>query len=399
MNVDSLNLVSSAWRKLQIGFYLLLLLPLFSCQQKGNAEVGQTEVLQQGIYHTAQYLPKLHGLKVGVVAHHCSLLGETHLVDTLLGSGVDVKVVFAPEHGFRGIADAGEEIDNSKDAKTGLPIISLYGKNKKPSSAMLQDLDYVLFDIQDVGARFYTYVSTLLYVMEACSENGIPLLVLDRPNPNAHRIGGPVLDTANFKSFVGVLPIPILYGLTIGELATMIQGEWLPGEIDLTVVWATGYKRGMDFSLSPKPSPNLPSKNAVFMYPSLCFFEGTPVSAGRGTNKPFEWYGHPDFKEGEKVKPVATEGAKFPKFKNKALRFVVAKSDSLGVDYSFIWKAHTMLKGGKEPFFNSFFNLLAGTDRLRKSLEKGDNPQQIEALFRAELTDYKVLREKYLYYH
>ena len=271
---------------------------------------------------TPLYLKKLKGKKIAVVANQTSVIknkknGYTHLVDSLVNSNINIQKVFAPEHGFRGKADAGEEIKDGVDTKTGLPIISLYGKNKKPSKEQLKGINAVVFDIQDVGARFYTYISTLHYVMEACAESGIPVIVLDRPNPNGHYIDGPVLEPEH-KSFVGMHPVPIVYGMTIGEYAKMINGEkWLANGIKakLTVIPLKNYTHQSEYSLPIKPSPNLPNDVSINLYPSLCFFEGTNVSAGRGTDMQFQVYGSPflNDKNPFSYTPSPNEGAKYPK--------------------------------------------------------------------------------------
>ena len=243
-----------------------------------------------GAERTERYLPLLASKRVGVVCNHTGLIGGTHLVDSLLALNVSVVKVFAPEHGFRGTADAGEHVENERDARTGLPIVSLYGKNKKPTAQQLADVDVLLFDIQDVGTRFYTYISTLHYLMEACAENRRPLIVLDRPDPNGHYVDGPMLDTA-FRSFVGMHPVPLVHGMTIGEYAGMINGEgWLKEgrRCELTVITCIGYDHSVHYELPVRPSPNLPNMASVYLYPSLGLFEGTVVSVGRGTEQPFQ---------------------------------------------------------------------------------------------------------------
>ena len=273
------------------------------------------ESLQVGAERTDKYFPLLKDKAIGVVGNQSSLIGTTHLVDSLLSAKLQVVKVFSPEHGFRGTADAGAHIENGTDEKTGLPIISFYGKNKKPSQSQLEGIEILLFDIQDVGARFYTYISTLHYVMEAAAENNIPLIVLDRPNPNGHYIDGPILDTA-YRSFVGMHPIPIVHGMTIGEYAQMINGEkWLTDsvECDLTIISMLGYNKQTPYDLPVKPSPNLPNAQAVNLYPSLCLFEGTNISVGRGTDLPFQHYGAPYLESDYSFVPESGAGAKYPK--------------------------------------------------------------------------------------
>ena len=277
-------------------------------QQEQTAQDETQEQIQQeavkevviGAARFEEYVPQLKGKKVGVVVNQTSAIDGEHIVDILLAKEVNITKIFAPEHGFRGTADAGEKVKSGKDVKTGLPILSLYGKTRKPSKAMIQDLDVLIFDIQDVGARFYTYISTMHYVMEAAAENGKRVIVLDRPNPNGHYIDGPIRKS-NLKSFVGMHPIPIVHGLTVGELAKMINGErWLKGGLtcDLTVVKCENYDHNTFYELPIKPSPNLPNIRSIYLYPSLCLFEGTVVSVGRGTSTPFQIYGHPRYKNG-----------------------------------------------------------------------------------------------------
>ncbi len=355
-----------------------------------------------------RYVPQLTGKRVAVVANQTSVVGNIHLVDTLLAKGVNVVKVFAPEHGFRGKADAGEHVKNDIDVKTGLPIISLYGKNKKPSAHQLHDVDAVVFDIQDVGARFYTYISTMHYVMEACAENVKEFWVLDRPNPNGFYIDGPVLKK-KFKSFVGMHPIPVVHGLTVGELAMMINGEkWLKNgiECDLKVVSCENYTHKDLYQLPIKPSPNLPNMSAVFLYPSLCFFEGTVISVGRGTDKPFQVFGHPlltnttyDFV------PVAMPGAANPKLKGEVCHGFDLSEFGLkempkykGLYLNWLINAYKNYPK-KEEFFNEqFFDLLAGTDQLRLQIIEGKTEKEIKQSWQEDLNAYKQLRKKYLLY-
>ena len=269
-------------------------------QKPANLVTPQLTFIDKEHYVSAamqmdDYLPLLRGKRVGVVGNQTSIIGETHLVDTLLSLGMDVRKIFTPEHGFRGTADAGAKVHSGKDEKTGLPIVSLYGKNKKPTPEMLQGIDLILFDLQDVGVRFYTYISTMTYVMEAAAENNLPVIVLDRPNPNGFYVDGPVLKSEN-QSFVGLHQMPVVYGMTIGEYAKMVNGEgWLKNGIrcDLTVIPINKYNRNAIYELPVRPSPNLPNWESVYLYPTLCFFEGTIVSIGRGTETPFQIYGHP----------------------------------------------------------------------------------------------------------
>ncbi len=350
----------------------------------------------------------LEGKRVGLVVNQTSILErqQTHLLDTLLALGVDVRKVFAPEHGFRGTEDAGESIDDSKDLRTGLPIISIYGKNKKPSAAQLADIDAVVFDIQDVGARFYTYISTLHYVMEACAEEGKELIVLDRPNPNDF-VDGPVREK-ELVSFVGMDPLPILHGLTIGELARMINGEgWLRNVTDtcrLTVVTMEHWRHGDPYWLPVKPSPNLPNDQSIRLYPSLCFFEATPVSVGRGTYYPFQMLGYPDPKFGNfSFTPTSLPGFdKNPLQKDKRCYGIDLREYPFegGLTLRFFLEFYE--RAGKDAaFFFSrpkWFDLLAGTKRLRQQIIQGLSEEQIRESWRPELEKYKLTRQKYLLY-
>ena len=321
-----------------------------------------------------EQLPTGH---VAVVGNQTSVIGTTHLVDTLLARGVQVVKTFCPEHGFRGTAAAGAKVDNSVDAKTGLPIISLYGKNKKPTSEQLIDVDVVIFDLQDVGCRFYTYISTLHYVMEACAENNIPLIVLDRPNPNGHYVDGPVLDTAHYRSFVGMHPVPVVYGMTIGEYAQMINGEhWINGTCNLTVVPMQGYRRdSVGYELPVPPSPNLRNTHAIALYPSLCLFEGTNCGVGRGTDYPFEWvtYGTDTLDLRQETAPTA-------------------------FSLKYLMEMFKRVPKGKFFLKNNFFEKLAGTGELRQQLEQGTSEEKIHATWQPALDKFKKTREKYLIY-
>jgi len=350
-----------------------------------------------------RYLPLLKGQRIGLVVNHTSLVKDTHLVDTLLSRGVTIKKIFAPEHGFRGERDAGEKVENAVDRQTGLPLISLYGKNKKPTSGQLGDIDMVIFDIQDVGTRFYTYISTMHYVMEACGEYGVKVLILDRPNPNGDYIDGPVLDL-EFQSFVGMHPIPIVHGLTVGELARMINGEkWMENGItcDLTVVPATNYHHEATYKLPVKPSPNLPNQQAVKLYPSLCLFEGTIISVGRGTYDPFQVIGYPDQKYGSfTFTPESIPGmAKYPKYEGqkcygKDLRNIEPPQ---ALDLRYLLSFYKISGKGK-GFFNGFFDRLAGTDALRNQILSGMAEEEIRKSWQEKLETFKIKRKKYLLY-
>jgi uncharacterized protein YbbC (DUF1343 family) len=377
---------------------LLLLLPAVTA-------FGQ---LRTGAEQPGIYLPLLKGKRVGVTANHTSVVGARHLVDVLLAEGVEVVRIFAPEHGFRGTADAGEHVAATTDAATGIEIVSLYGRNVKPVAAQLRGLDCMLFDMQDVGVRFYTYLSTLHFVMEACAEAGLPLILLDRPNPNGFYIDGPVLEPA-FRSFVGMHPIPVVHGMTLGELAGMINGEgWLDGGIrcPLTVVRCTGYTHQTLYRLPVAPSPNLPTMQAVYLYPSLCLFEGTAVSVGRGTETPFEVFGHPSFGacHAFAFTPESRPGAQHPPFLNTQC-FGLSLRDFPILDAPY--RGQLLLQwlidarqcyASDAAFFTGFFSKLCGTDRLRRQIEQGMSAAGIRASWQQELDAFKLLRAKYLLY-
>lgn len=351
-----------------------------------------------------EYLPLLKNKSVGLVINHTSMVGETHLLDTLLSRNVSVKKIFAPEHGFRGTADAGAHINNEIDSKTGLPIVSLYGKNKKPSVAQLEGIDILIFDIQDVGVRFYTYISTLHYIIEAAAENSIPLLVFDRPNPNGHYVAGPVREKG-FESFVGIDPIPTVYGLTIGELATMINGEqWAHKTLaDLKVIKCSNYSHSSSYSLPVKPSPNLPNDQSVYLYPSICLFEPTQISVGRGTRKQFQVIGGPDKALGDfRFTPVDMPGANNPVNEGiecfgKDLSQIDARE--FGFDLSYVFDFYQKFSNKKDFFTNSrFFDLLAGNDWIQKDLKAGKTLDEVEAKWQDDLNKFKEKRKKYLLY-
>ena len=359
---------------------------------------------------TDHYLPLLEGKRVAVCGNQTSMVGNTHLVDTLIGSGVRPIKIFCPEHGFRGNAEAGAHIASSTDPQTGIPIVSLYGKNKKPTPEQMADIDIVLFDLQDVGCRFYTYISTLHYVMEAAAESGKQVIVLDRPNPNGYYVDGPVLD-AKFSSFVGMHPVPVVYGMTIGEYARMINGErWLKGGVQcaLTVIEMEGYTHQTRYALPVPPSPNLQTSEAILLYPSLCFFEGAAVSVGRGTPTPFQIYGFPGLRGGDYAfTPVAIKGvSENPPYKDQKCQgfdltaFATDHLDSAGcLQIDYLLKAYRLFPD-KEKFFTnaSFFDKLAGTDRLRQQVVRGVSEKDIRASWQEGLEKFKAVRERYLLY-
>lgn len=357
-----------------------------------------------GAERTKKYISLLKGKRVAIVGNQTSMIKNTHLVDSMINSGINVVKVFSPEHGFRGVADAGQEVNSSIDAKTGIPIVSLYGNNRKPTQEQMSDVDIILFDIQDVGVRFYTYISTLHYVMETAAEAKIPVLVLDRPNPNGHYIDGPILDM-NYKSFVGMHPIPIVYGMTIGEFAEMINMEgWLSNGLkcDLGVVPLKNYTHQSKYSLPVPPSPNLKSDNAINLYPSLCLFEGTGVSIGRGTLTPFEIYGHPNFDNSfYSFTPIPMEGATDPKLKNQlcfGFNLTNQNASLAKIDLSHILNAQTVLGNTTLNFDAKFFNLLAGNNVLINQIQQGMTEIDIKATWKDGIDKFKEIRKKYLIY-
>lgn len=387
----------------------VVFLLLLSCVGFANAQNEEKGDLVIGAERFDKLKTLLEDKRIGLVVNQTSILNneiQTHLLDALLENGFQVKVVFAPEHGFRGIADAGEIVKDSKDIKTGIPIVSIYGKQKAPTAEQMADIDAVVFDIQDVGARFYTYISTMHYVMEACAENDKELIVLDRPNPNDY-IDGPIRQPG-FRSFVGVDPIPLLHGLTVGELASMINGEgWLKTggkSCKLEVVTMLNWKHGDPYWLPVKPSPNLPNDQAVRLYPSLCFFEATSFSVGRGTYHPFQVIGYPDKKFGDfSFTPTSLPGfdthpiqkdkvcyginlQEYPFEGGLTLKFVLYFYDKCGKNASFFFSRA------------KWFDLLAGTDQLRKQIIAGMNEEEIRETWKEDLDNYKEMRKKYLLY-
>ncbi|MFK7785965.1 MAG: exo-beta-N-acetylmuramidase NamZ domain-containing protein [Crocinitomicaceae bacterium] len=379
-------------------------------QEEGGPVIFEDQIeriisVSVGAEQLEEYLPLLEGKKVGIIGNQSSLIGETHLVDSLLSMDVNVAKVFSPEHGFRGKADAGEHVSNEKDQKTGLPIVSLYGKNKKPTQEQLKGLDVVVFDIQDVGVRFYTYISTLHYVMEACAQANIPVIVLDRPNPNGHYVDGPVLDM-KYKSFVGMHPVPIVYGMTIGEYGKMINGEgWLEGNLrcDYTVIPCGEYTHDMHYDLPVPPSPNLRSYSSIQLYPSLCLLEATTVSVGRGTDRPFEYYGHPEFpKSNFAFTPKSGPGSKNPKHNGKECNgydlHMLENETAARIDLTYLINSRDILKGKTFIDRSKMFNLLAGNNVLIQQLKNGKSRQEIRASWQDELDAFKLIREKYLMY-
>jgi uncharacterized protein YbbC (DUF1343 family) len=354
------------------------------------------------------YLPKLQGKKIAIVCNQSSRVGESHLVDSLLKRGVLISKIFAPEHGFRGVADAGAHIKSGIDTKTNLPILSLYGDSKKPKKEDFNEIQLVIFDIQDVGCRFYTYISTLEYMMEACADYHVPIMILDRPNPNGHYVDGPLLDM-KFKSFVGMQAIPIVYGMTIGEYATMLVGEkWLKSKnkLDIAIIKCKNYDHNSFVSLKTPPSPNLKSDNAIALYPSLCLFEGADISVGRGTETPFELYGSPYLDKKEftySFTPVAKKGAMSPPFLNQIcyglnLSKPVSRINSFYLKFYLL--AYKHWTKNKSEFFlkNLFFDKLAGNNTLRQQIIAGKSETEIRQSWEPALANFKKIRKKYLLY-
>ncbi len=394
------------------GFYLrhLTFLVVLSLFLSGCSNT--TAQINTGADQLEKYLPLLEGKKIAIVANHTSEIDGTHLVDTLLKIDHDrfeikiIQKVFVPEHGFRGNFDAGASISDEIDAVTGIPIVSLYGKHKKPTPADLSGVDLVLFDIQDVGVRFYTYISTLHYVMEACAENNVPLLVLDRPNPNGGYIDGPVLEMEH-QSFIGMHRIPVVYGMTIGELAQMINGEgWLNEGVqcDLVVIPCANYNHAKIYVLPVNPSPNLPNDHTIKLYPSTCFFEGTVLSEGRGTLSPFEVFGHPDLPGEFSFSPVSIEGmSKYPKLEGMECHGKDLRSFEPDGGWNKIF-LHWLIEAykdfpEKEKFFIPFFEKLSGTNTLREQITAGWTEDEIRQSWKKGLEEFEAARSKYLLYN
>jgi uncharacterized protein YbbC (DUF1343 family) len=383
---------------------------LFSQHDLFDEKPRPSPTITVGAARTDIYLSALKGKSVALVVNQTSRIGDRILADTLKELGVNIKTIFAPEHGFRGESDAGDHVNNSTDPITGIPIISLYGKKQKPSAEDLSGINVVVFDIQDVGCRFYTFLSTLQYVMEACAENGKDLIILDRPNPNGFYVDGPVLDM-KFKSFVGVSKIPIVYGLTLGEYAGMVKGEkWINNadKLNLTIVTCLYYDHNSTYKLPVAPSPNLKNERAVFLYPSLCLFEGTNVSVGRGTDFPFQVIGSPNITMDSAFTftPVSMPGATDPPSKGQICKgYDLRKTDKelntemKGLNLKYLRKMYA-LSSDKDKFFSSpdFFDKLAGTDMLRKQIIACKTESEIRASWQPSLKEFKIMRRKYTLY-
>jgi len=370
-------------------------------RKAGKVKVGAARI--------AEYYHLINNKNIALVVNQTSTVGDTHLADTLQQLGITIKTIFAPEHGFRGKADAGEKVVDGIDVKTGIPLLSLYGKNKKPKPAQLAGIEVVIFDIQDVGARFYTYISTMHYVMEACAENGVDVLVLDRPNPNGHYVDGPILNV-DYQSFVGKHPIPVVHGMTIAEYAQMVNGEgWLNNGIQckLTTITCENYNHETIYDLPIKPSPNLPNNRSIYLYPSLCFFEGTNISVGRGTNTQFQVFGHPDLTIGNyEFTPEPMDGAKYPKLEGKTCKgFDLTKMDIANIrkekklNLEYLISAYQNYPNKKDFFLkNLFFDKLAGGAELRQQIIAGKNSDEIKATWQKGLNQFKKTRATYLLY-
>ena len=359
-----------------------------------------------GADRTELYLPLIKGKKVGLLTNRSGICGGVHLVDTLTRLGIDIRYIFAPEHGFRGDISAGEKVPDGRDPKSGIPVVSLYGSSKAPADSLMRRLDAVVFDLQDVGTRYYTYLSTLHYLLEASARTGTPVIILDRPNPNGHYVDGPVLDMKH-RSFVGVYPIPVVHGMTLGELACMAVGEgWVKnGDPDLvTVITASGYDHRTLYRLPVPPSPNLPDMTSVYLYPSLCYFEATPVSIGRGTKEPFKVYGHPSMRHGDHTfTPRSMPSAVNPPCKDRLRRGVslsgMTQEELLGkgISLEYVVKAYRDLNMG-DKFFNNAFERLIGVDYVRRMIKEGASAESIEACWREDADRFRKQRAPYLLY-
>jgi uncharacterized protein YbbC (DUF1343 family) len=390
---------------------LLMQLPFITNAQQEiasiNAKIITADSIKVGAQRTELYFPLLKGKNVAVVVNNTALIGKTYLIDSLVNAGITVKKIFCPEHGFRGTADAGESIKNTIDTKTGLPVISLYGKKYKPKASDLKGIDIVIYDIQDVGVRFYTYISTMTYVMESCAENSIEFLILDRPNPNGYYVDGPVLEK-EYSSFVGLHPVPIVYGMTVAEYASMVNEEgWLKNSVKckLKCVPVNNYNHTYYYILPVPPSPNLPNMNSVYLYPSLGLFEGTVISVGRGTNFPFQVIGHPDLKNSNfSFTPESNQGSTNPLFLGVKCNgynlnnFADFYIKNLRQIYLFWLTATYKDIPDKANFFNSYFDQLAGTAKLRQQIISGTSEDDIRKSWINDIDKFKKIRKKYLLY-
>lgn len=385
--------------------YLLVVCSLLVSVACGKSQsIAAQPQLRVGAERVEEYVDALRGVRVAVLANHTSMVGQQHLVDMLCEEGIDLKGIFAPEHGFRGGADAGEHVASGVDEKTGVPIWSLYdGNTHRPSDAIMRQFDVLVVDMQDVGLRFYTYYISMLRMMEASADYGVDVIVLDRPNPNGMYVAGPILDM-KYKSGVGALPIPVVHGLTMGEIALMAIGEGWVKECKLQIVKCEGYTHQTRYDLPIAPSPNLPSQHAIYLYPSTCLFEGTICSLGRGTDMPFEVYGHPDYRGSEfSFTPRSRAGAKNPPLKDtKCWGVDLREVDDeqiieRGFNLEYVIDAYKKVGQG-EKFFNRMFELLVGVDYVREMIISGKSAAEIESMWQAELEQYRELRRRYLLY-
>ncbi len=380
-------------------------LTLFLCLAALTTTACADKPLTVGAERTKEYLPQLEDKRVAVLANHTAMAGEEHLVDMLVREGINVVGIFSPEHGFRGGADAGEHVKSSVDEKTGIPIWSLYdGKSGRPSDDKMQAFDVLLVDMQDVGLRFYTYYISMLNMINASADFSRKVIVLDRPNPNGMYVDGPILDMEKYKSGVGALPIPVVHGLTMGEIALMAQGEGWSKKCDVEVVACEGYTHQTRYNLPIAPSPNLPTQHSIYLYPSTCLFEGTVCSLGRGTSHPFECYGHPDYKDGSfTFTPRSVAGAKNPPLKDVECYGVDLRGIddeqviAEGFNLEYVIDAYNKV-GKPEKFFTRMFLLLTGVDYIKEMIIAGNTADEIRARWQKDVEDFKVLRRKYLLY-
>lgn len=397
----------------RIALFVLLCLALASCGASGRAaatnEGGAAGRIMPGAESVDEYLPLLAGKRVALLSNQTGMVtADKHVLDTLISLKVNVVAILSPEHGFRGTADAGERVRSSVDAQTGVPIKSLYdGRGGVPSQETMDSFDVLVFDLQDVGCRFYTYNVTMAKMMAACASTGKKMIVLDRPNPIGFYVDGPVLDLQKYRSGVGWLPVPVCHGMTLGELAMMINGEgWLPGgaRCDLTVIRCRNYTHRSKYELPVRPSPNLPDMRSIYLYPSMCYFEATPVSLGRGTDKPFQMYGHPDMKGDFSFTPASVPGAKNPPQKDKLCHGVDLRTEpsideinAAGINLQYIIDAYNNLAVG-DAFFRSFFENLIGRGYVREMIEAGAAAEEIKARWAPDVEAFKALRRPYLLY-
>ena len=386
--------------------FFLIIISLFSFACKAaEKETAQTAQIKVGAERVEEYLPLLSCQRVAVLANHTAMVGERHLVDMLVAERVNLVGIFSPEHGFRGKADAGEHVNSSVDEKTGIPIWSLYdGDTKRPSDEKMRAFDVLLIDMQDVGLRFYTYYISMLNMIDACADFGRKVIVLDRPNPNGMYVDGPILDMAKYKSGVGALPIPVVHGLTMGEIAEMAQGEGWSKKCDVQVVKCENYTHQSRYELPIAPSPNLPTQHSIYLYPSTCLFEGTVCSLGRGTEAPFEIYGHPDYKDSTfEFTPRSVEGAKNPPLKDKKCYGVDLRGldneavIAAGFNLEYVIDAYNNIGTG-EKFFTRMFLLLTGVDYIKEMIIAGHSAEEIRSRWQDDVAKFKEQRKKYLLY-